>query len=73
MQARIARHRALRDPAWRTLEAPLDLPEALAGILAGIFAFFVAVPIIHLRGDYLLVVTIGIVEILRVKHTAQMP
>ena len=36
MQARIARHRALRDPAWRTLEAPLDLPEALAGILAGI-------------------------------------
>ena len=34
MQARIARHRALRDPAWRTLEAPLDLPEALAEVLA---------------------------------------
>ena len=37
MQARIARHRALRDPSWRTLEAPLDLPEALAGVLAGTF------------------------------------
>ncbi len=37
-----------------------------AGVLAAIFAFAVAVPIIHLRGDYLLVVTIGIVEIVRI-------
>ena len=44
---------------------PIMATMPLAGILAGIFAFFVAVPIIHLRGDYLLVVTIGIVEILR--------
>lgn len=37
-----------------------------AGIAAGIFGLLVARPIIHLRGDYLLIVTIGIVEIVRV-------
>ncbi len=37
----------------------------LAGIAAGVFALIVARPIIHLRGDYLLIVTIGIVEIVR--------
>ena len=38
----------------------------LAGLTAGLFAMAVASPIIHLRGDYLLVVTIGIVEIVRI-------
>ncbi|MBI9076633.1 MAG: branched-chain amino acid ABC transporter permease [Desulfatibacillum sp.] len=38
----------------------------LAGILAGFFALIVARPIIHLRGDYLLIVTIGMVEIVRI-------
>jgi len=38
----------------------------LAGIMAGVFAMIVARPIIHLRGDYLLIVTIGIVEIVRI-------
>ncbi|MFV0420961.1 branched-chain amino acid ABC transporter permease [Oleidesulfovibrio sp.] len=38
----------------------------LAGALAAIFALVVARPIIHLRGDYLLIVTIGIVEIVRI-------
>ena len=37
-----------------------------AGLLAGIVALVVARPIIHLRGDYLLIVTIGIVEIVRI-------
>ena len=36
MQARIARHQTLRDPAWQTLEAPFDLPEALAKVLSQI-------------------------------------
>ena len=38
----------------------------ISGIVSAIFAFFVARPIIHLRGDYLLMVTIGIVEIVRI-------
>ena len=37
-----------------------------AGAAAGLFAALVAAPIIHLRGDYLLLVTIGIVEIVRI-------
>jgi branched-chain amino acid transport system permease protein len=38
----------------------------LSGMVAGLFALIVARPIIHLRGDYLLIVTIGIVEIVRI-------
>lgn len=34
MTAKIARHRAQRGPAWRTLEAPHDLPAALATVTA---------------------------------------
>ncbi len=37
-----------------------------AGLAAGLFALVVARPIIHLRGDYLLIVTIGMVEIVRI-------
>ncbi len=38
----------------------------VSGAVAGAFALIVARPIIHLRGDYLLIVTIGIVEIVRI-------
>ncbi len=38
----------------------------LSGIVAALFAVIVARPIIHLRGDYLLIVTIGMVEIMRI-------
>jgi branched-chain amino acid transport system permease protein len=38
----------------------------LAAVTAGIFALVVARPIIHLRGDYLCIVTIGIGEIVRI-------
>ncbi|MDL2279814.1 branched-chain amino acid ABC transporter permease [Desulfovibrio sp. OttesenSCG-928-G11] len=38
----------------------------LAGLFAGLIGLVLARPIIHLRGDYLLVVTIGIVEIVRI-------
>ncbi len=37
-----------------------------SGLVAGLFAFIVVKPIIHLRGDYLLIVTIGIVEIINI-------
>ena len=45
---------------------PILLTLPVAGAAAGLFALAVATPIIHLRGDYLLVVTIGIVEIVRI-------
>ena len=38
----------------------------LSGAAAALFALVVARPIIHLRGDYLLIVTIGMVEIVRI-------
>ncbi|MDL2290571.1 branched-chain amino acid ABC transporter permease, partial [Desulfovibrio sp. OttesenSCG-928-F20] len=37
-----------------------------AGLFAAAIGLAIARPIIHLRGDYLLVVTIGIVEIIRI-------
>ncbi len=37
-----------------------------SGMAAALFALVVARPIIHLRGDYLLIVTIGMVEIVRI-------
>ncbi len=45
---------------------PIILLIPVSGIAAAIFAYIVARPIIHLRGDYLLIVTIGIVEIVRI-------
>lgn len=35
MADRIAQHQADRGPRWRTVEAPLDLPEAIAGVRHG--------------------------------------
>jgi branched-chain amino acid transport system permease protein len=45
---------------------PIMWTMPIAGVSAGIFALIVARPIIHLRGDYLLLVTIGLVEIVRI-------
>jgi branched-chain amino acid transport system permease protein len=41
----------------------------LCGLTAGLFAAAVARPIIHLRGDYLAMVTIGVGEIVRIALT----
>jgi branched-chain amino acid transport system permease protein len=38
----------------------------LCGVTAGLFALLVARPVIHLRGDYLCIVTIGVGEIVRI-------
>ncbi|MCP4404297.1 MAG: branched-chain amino acid ABC transporter permease [bacterium] len=38
----------------------------IGGIMAGLFAAIIARPIIHLRGDYLAIVTIGVGEIIRI-------
>ena len=47
-------------------QIPILLLIPVAGAAAELFALIVARPIIHLRGDYLLIVTIGIVEIVRI-------
>ena len=47
-------------------QIPVLVLIPVAGAAAALFALFVARPIIHLRGDYLLIVTIGIVEIVRI-------
>lgn len=47
-------------------QIPILLLIPVAGAVAALFALIVARPIIHLRGDYLLIVTIGIVEIVRI-------
>lgn len=47
-------------------QIPILLLIPVAGAAAALFALVVAQPIIHLRGDYLLIVTIGIVEIVRI-------
>jgi adenosylcobinamide kinase/adenosylcobinamide-phosphate guanylyltransferase len=35
MKAKVIRHQHMRGPGWTTLEAPLDLPKALAGRAPG--------------------------------------
>ena len=47
-------------------QIPILLLIPVAGAAAALFALIVARPITHLRGDYLLIVTIGIVEIVRI-------
>ena len=47
-------------------QIPILLLIPVAGAAAALFALVVARPIIHQRGDYLLIVTIGIVEIVRI-------
>ena len=47
-------------------QIPILLLIPVAGAAAALFALIVARPILHLRGDYLLIVTIGIVEIVRI-------
>lgn len=45
---------------------PIIYTLPIAGCVVAVFALLVVLPVIHLRGDYLLVVTIGIGEILRI-------
>jgi branched-chain amino acid transport system permease protein len=47
-------------------QVPILWALPLCGLAAAIFAALVARPVIHLRGDYLLIVTIGMGEIVRI-------
>lgn len=48
------------------LNIPIIVLLPLSALTAGVFAYIVTSPIIHLRGDYLCIVTIGIGEIVRI-------
>ncbi len=47
-------------------QIPILWTLPLSGAFAGAFALAVARPVVHLRGDYLLIVTIGVGEIVRI-------
>lgn len=47
-------------------DIPILLLLPISALIAGGFAYLVTSPIIHLRGDYLCIVTIGIGEIVRI-------
>ncbi|MBK8595276.1 MAG: branched-chain amino acid ABC transporter permease [Holophagales bacterium] len=48
------------------LGVPLLLTLPAAALAAGLFAALVALPVLRLRGDYLLIVTVGVGEIVRI-------
>ena len=48
-----------------TYGVPIFVLMPLSALTAGLFAYLVVSPVIHLRGDYLLIVTIGVGEIVR--------
>ncbi|QIA26579.1 branched-chain amino acid ABC transporter permease [Thermaerobacter sp. PB12/4term] len=48
------------------LDIPVLVLAPVAALVAGLLAVAVARPIIHLRGDYLLIVTVGFAEIVRI-------
>jgi branched-chain amino acid transport system permease protein len=48
------------------LGVPILWTLPAAGLVAAVFAAAVARPVVHLRGDYLLIVTIGVGEIVRI-------
>ena len=54
---------AILNTRW---QVPILWALPLAGLTAAGFAALVARPVVHLRGDYLLVVTIGLGEIVRI-------
>ena len=47
-------------------QIPILWTLPLSGLAAGLFALAVARPVVHLRGDYLPIVTIGVGEIVRI-------
>ncbi len=51
---------------YTQFQVPVVLLLPLSALIAGGFAYLVTSPIIHLRGDYLCIVTIGIGEIIRI-------
>lgn len=44
---------------------PVPIALVLAGIVAAVFAFFIGLPVLRLKGDYLAIATLGFAEIIR--------
>lgn len=44
---------------------PVFVALILAGIVAALFAFFIGLPVLHLKSDYLAIATLGFAEIVR--------
>lgn len=47
------------------VQFPFVLAIILAGVAAGIFAFLIGLPVLHLKSDYLAIATLGFAEIMR--------
>lgn len=44
---------------------PMPVALILAGVVAGVFAFLIGLPVLRLKGDYLAIATLGFAEIIR--------
>lgn len=44
---------------------PMPVALVLAGVVAGVFAFLIGLPVLRLKGDYLAIATLGFAEIIR--------
>lgn len=44
---------------------PMPIALILAGVVAGVFAFLIGLPVLRLKGDYLAIATLGFAEIIR--------
>lgn len=56
-------------PAIRNIYIPLLPALLLGGALSAVFAFFIGLPVLRLRGDYLAIATLGFSEIIRIVLT----
>lgn len=56
-------------PAIRNIYIPLLPALILGGALSAVFAFFIGLPVLRLRGDYLAIATLGFSEIIRIVLT----
>ena len=52
-------------PSLENVIVPIPLALVLGGLVAGIFAFLIGIPVLKLKSDYLAIATLGFSEIIR--------
>jgi len=57
------------NPAIANIQLPFVAALILGGLLAALVAFFIGAPVLHLKGDYLAIATLGFSEIIRIVFT----